>query len=89
MDSPSGKEMGKKLFKQDTIEMAVKLHSSPGRSAWKYLPMTDKQKKILSPHIEQKDFVNIDRGAAMMMIESIFSEDKVCRATADLYSVEP
>jgi len=68
------------LFSKEILERAVELHQIEGRMEWKYLPMTDKQWEILEPHLPEAMREHIDRGAAAMLIQHKFDEDRYARA---------
>lgn len=75
-------------FTDEVIRWAVNLHSSVGRTPWKYNPSTDKQRKFLSAHIAPETLEKIDRGAAMQLIEMLIAQDRDARAWRPIRGLE-
>jgi len=63
-------------FEEEVIDLAIALHTSKGRKKWKYSPMADKQRKILSPYIAKEKLSKIDKGAASQLITTLFEQNE-------------
>jgi len=55
----------------DLIPNFERLHQVGGRTAWKYLPQTEKQRGLLSSLASRLDTSRLDRGAAAMLINHL------------------
>lgn len=74
------------IFKPTIVETAVKVHNKPGREAWMYKPMTDKQRDIVAKHVPASDLDKIDRGVARDMLQIIFERQREAREEVWAYS---
>lgn len=74
------------LFSEEVINMCVDLHKKPGRTSWKYKPLTKKQLKYLKKHIPANKLYEIDRGCGHILLNHLFSvnEDAACWSFPDI-----
>ena len=61
------------LFSEKVIDMCIELHKKPGRTPWKYKPLTEKQLKYLKKYIPANKLYGIDRGCGRILLNHLFS----------------